>query len=184
MKIKIYVDLPCPCPPAMMESSKVVVWSLFTFIFSFNPHCQHGLQSRMGQRKGFLVRYQLPALAWHRCRRTAARRGIFRRQQTAQIQCRSQPISRGAAHCLITVQGYQAYDTNAAPDDHGNYQNAAGGAFTKKPRMQPSEPSPHVIFLGLDTDFTEADVRVNSPWPLSAHSICSSKHTCRPTAAA
>lgn len=27
-----------------------------------------------------------------------------------------------------------------------------------KKRLVPSEPSPHVIFLGLDPDFTESDV--------------------------
>jgi hypothetical protein len=34
----------------------------------------------------------------------------------------------------------------------------ANSGFNKK-RLIPSEPSPHVIFLGLDPDFTEADVR-------------------------
>ncbi|EMD34516.1 hypothetical protein CERSUDRAFT_67488 [Gelatoporia subvermispora B] len=33
-----------------------------------------------------------------------------------------------------------------------------GGNFVKK-RLIPSEPSPHVIFLGLDPDFTEADLQ-------------------------
>lgn len=40
-----------------------------------------------------------------------------------------------------------------AQDDR--FRGAAG--FAKK-RLAPSEPSPHVIFLGLDPDFTEADV--------------------------
>lgn len=35
----------------------------------------------------------------------------------------------------------------------------SGGGFPKK-RLVPSEPSPHVIFLGFDPDFTEADVRI------------------------
>ncbi|KAK0197332.1 hypothetical protein F5146DRAFT_1099602 [Armillaria mellea] len=52
-----------------------------------------------------------------------------------------------------------AYESTAAPrpsgQDFGQPRNAAGG-FPKK-RLQPSDPSPHVIFLGLDTDFTEAD---------------------------
>jgi hypothetical protein len=30
--------------------------------------------------------------------------------------------------------------------------------FQGKKRLVPSEPSPHVIFLGLDPDFSEADV--------------------------
>ncbi|KAK0459501.1 uncharacterized protein EV420DRAFT_269842 [Desarmillaria tabescens] len=54
-----------------------------------------------------------------------------------------------------------AYDSTAAPrpsaQDFGQPRNTAGG-FPKK-RLQPSDPSPHVIFLGLDTDFTEADLQ-------------------------
>lgn len=41
-----------------------------------------------------------------------------------------------------------------AQDDR--FRGAAG--FAKK-RLAPSEPSPHVIFLGLDPDFTEADLQ-------------------------
>lgn len=40
----------------------------------------------------------------------------------------------------------------------GANQHGGPGAPPKK-RMQASEPSPHVIFLGLDPDFTESDVR-------------------------
>jgi RNA-binding protein 5/10 len=46
-------------------------------------------------------------------------------------------------------------------DDRENYSNR--GARDHDPnrrRLAPSEPSPHVIFLGLDPDFTEADVSV------------------------
>jgi RNA-binding protein 5/10 len=39
----------------------------------------------------------------------------------------------------------------STPDDRSQR------AFKK--RLAPSEPSPHVIFLGLDTDFTEADLQ-------------------------
>src|SRR5271155_576100 len=35
---------------------------------------------------------------------------------------------------------------------------ASGPPGSIKNRLVPSEPSPHVIFLGLDPDFTEADV--------------------------
>ncbi|KAF4576867.1 hypothetical protein EYR36_004847 [Pleurotus pulmonarius] len=50
------------------------------------------------------------------------------------------------------------YAQDYTVDDRPQQQRGGpGGNFTKK-RMQPSEPSPHVIFLGLDTDFTEADV--------------------------
>ena len=47
-------------------------------------------------------------------------------------------------------------------------EDRAHRPFAKK-RLLPSEPSPHVIFLGLDTDFTEADVGVtlNLPLPTS-----------------
>lgn len=57
------------------------------------------------------------------------------------------------------------YDNSAAYDD-ALYPNPGapqdfpqpGGAASKK-RLVPSEASPHVIFLGLDPDFNEADVR-------------------------
>jgi hypothetical protein len=44
--------------------------------------------------------------------------------------------------------------------DYGQDDRSRGGAggFAKK-RLVPSEPSPHVIFLGLDPDFTEADLQ-------------------------
>ncbi|KAF8655855.1 hypothetical protein AX16_002938 [Volvariella volvacea WC 439] len=61
------------------------------------------------------------------------------------------------------------YDNNNSYEDYshgkGNYSNQdfgddraqRGGGFKK--RLTPSEPSPHVIFLGLDPDFTEADLQ-------------------------
>ncbi|KDQ33615.1 hypothetical protein PLEOSDRAFT_1091567 [Pleurotus ostreatus PC15] len=49
----------------------------------------------------------------------------------------------------------QDYTVDERPQQQ---RGGPGGNFTKK-RMQPSEPSPHVIFLGLDTDFTEADLQ-------------------------
>lgn len=72
----------------------------------------------------------------------------------------------------------QGFDPSYGQDDTSNsvgyyhkndYQDSAqddrhrggGGGFNKK-RLIPSEPSPHVIFLGLDTDFTEADVCLSS----------------------
>jgi hypothetical protein len=71
---------------------------------------------------------------------------------------------------ITFVQGYQGYDNAQAYDEGASYaqqgppqddrtqQRAApAGAFPKK-RLTPSDPSPHVIFLGLDQDFTEADV--------------------------
>ncbi|TFK26403.1 hypothetical protein FA15DRAFT_755080 [Coprinopsis marcescibilis] len=79
--------------------------------------------------------------------------------------------------------GYQGYDNPQGYDDghhggqshnrhsdynHQQYQEhgyedrsrgGGGGAGFPKKRLQPSEPSPHVIFLGLDPDFTEADLQ-------------------------
>ena len=56
-------------------------------------------------------------------------------------------------------------NTQWTPQDHvdDRHWNAHG-----KKRQVPSEPSPHVIFLGLDPDFTEADVRRAFPF-LSLH---------------
>lgn len=66
-------------------------------------------------------------------------------------------------------QGYDdnAYDYGAgrqadyAPDYSSDERYPRGGGHNKK-RLVPSDPSPHVIFLGLDPDFTEADVRNSS----------------------
>ncbi len=68
---------------------------------------------------------------------------------------------------------FKGYDTSRGNEDHGDLSNrqydvsqdygqedrsrGGAGGFGKK-RLVPSEPSPHVIFLGLDPDFTEADV--------------------------
>ncbi|KAJ7063057.1 hypothetical protein C8F01DRAFT_54849 [Mycena amicta] len=46
--------------------------------------------------------------------------------------------------------GYEA-------QSYADYDN--GGVSFSKKRLQPSEPSPHVIFLGLDPDFNEADLQ-------------------------
>ena len=63
-------------------------------------------------------------------------------------------------------QGYDEYGQGSRQSwDHGgqgHYQDGGqfhkgGGTYNKK-RMVPSDPSPHVIFLGLDPDFTESDV--------------------------
>ncbi|KAK7466909.1 hypothetical protein VKT23_003973 [Stygiomarasmius scandens] len=56
-----------------------------------------------------------------------------------------------------------AYDPNMSQGRNGQSQDFSqdrnrSGNFPKK-RLQPSEPSPHVIFLGLDPDFTEADLQ-------------------------
>lgn len=65
------------------------------------------------------------------------------------------------------AQFLQGYDGQKAYDDYGggyskrNDQGHGGGEGFNKKRLVPSEPSPHVIFLGLDPDFTESDVSLN-----------------------
>ncbi|KAK2460530.1 hypothetical protein APHAL10511_007000 [Amanita phalloides] len=50
--------------------------------------------------------------------------------------------------------------TNDHPDyGHDDRPRVPGGGGGFKKRLAPSEPSPHVIFLGLDPDFTEADLQ-------------------------
>jgi len=49
-------------------------------------------------------------------------------------------------------------DTNRQHDWGQEDRSRGGGVNFPKKRLVPSEPSPHVIFLGLDPDFTEADV--------------------------
>lgn len=87
-------------------------------------------------------------------------------------------------YLLDTSMQYQGFDPSYGYEDVSNssgyyHKNdnqdygqddrhrGGGGGFNKK-RLIPSEPSPHVIFLGLDPDFTEADVRFLSQHP---HSI-------------
>jgi hypothetical protein len=57
----------------------------------------------------------------------------------------------------------QAWD-DGGQDAHHGYQDygvgGGGGFHGHKKRLVASDPSPHVIFLGLDIGFTESDVRV------------------------
>ncbi|KAJ7581017.1 hypothetical protein C8J56DRAFT_254538 [Mycena floridula] len=63
----------------------------------------------------------------------------------------------------INEGGYEAHSYGEANySDLTPQQKAVASivsAFIPKKRLQPSEPSPHVIFLGLDPDFTEADLQ-------------------------
>jgi hypothetical protein len=74
------------------------------------------------------------------------------------------PVLSSCPPRLTRFKAYQAHDSFAADsgyEDHGqdrSQRGGPGGGFAKK-RLVPSEPSPHVIFLGLDPDFTESDVR-------------------------
>ncbi|OBZ75616.1 hypothetical protein A0H81_04710 [Grifola frondosa] len=65
-------------------------------------------------------------------------------------------------------QGRQTDYAQDYPDD----RHQRGGPHGKK-RLVPSDPSPHVIFLGLDPDFTEADLQAyltsNSYPPPASH---------------
>ena len=49
---------------------------------------------------------------------------------------------------------------NVWSSDYGqeDRSRASSPPGSVKKRLVPSEPSPHIIFLGLDPDFTEADV--------------------------
>lgn len=55
------------------------------------------------------------------------------------------------------VQPNPSRHTDAAPD-YTPHDDRHGKGFHSKKRLVPSEPSSHVIFLGLDPDFSEADV--------------------------
>lgn len=77
-------------------------------------------------------------------------------------------------HPIWFQQGYdpQAYNSgawNAGATQGQPADQSAGGwaqdnkAWGMKKRLVPSEPSAHVIFLGLDPDFTEADVCLAHP---------------------
>ncbi|OCB88080.1 hypothetical protein A7U60_g4867 [Sanghuangporus baumii] len=67
--------------------------------------------------------------------------------------------------------GYSSHD-NAYPDNYNNfgYDHSTDGRDDRSHRYPPqnrkkhiaSEPSPHVIFLGLDFDFTESDALAHS----------------------
>ncbi|KAI0073405.1 hypothetical protein K474DRAFT_1603411 [Panus rudis PR-1116 ss-1] len=61
-------------------------------------------------------------------------------------------------------QAYEnSYDNGHGPSRQHHHDqdrdDRRGGGFGGKKRMIPSEPSSHVIFLGLDPDFTEADLQ-------------------------
>ncbi|KAJ3565270.1 hypothetical protein NP233_g7739 [Leucocoprinus birnbaumii] len=89
--------------------------------------------------------------------------------------------------------GYEDGSNNAGYYHKNDYQDygqddrhRGGGSGFNKKRLIPSEPSPHVIFLGLDPDFTEADVRPLSfsVVHLQAYSSRSFKHISRHSHAA
>jgi hypothetical protein len=67
-----------------------------------------------------------------------------------------------------TISNQKAYSDAAWGDANSNtnvladQQDADWSRDKPKKRLVPSEPSEHVIFLGLDTDFTEADVYISS----------------------
>ncbi|RDX45484.1 hypothetical protein OH76DRAFT_956917 [Lentinus brumalis] len=57
-----------------------------------------------------------------------------------------------------TWDNRQSYEQGGHWQDDRQQKGGAGGMHNKK-RLVPSEPSPHVIFLGLDPDFTESDMQ-------------------------
>ena len=72
--------------------------------------------------------------------------------------------SRNLFHRFAQSYLFQGYDGQKAYDEYNsgyskrNDQGHGGGEGYTKKRLVPSEASPHVIFLGLDPDFTESDV--------------------------
>ncbi|KAE9406483.1 hypothetical protein BT96DRAFT_1055206 [Gymnopus androsaceus JB14] len=86
------------------------------------------------------------------------RQNYHPRDEDYYAQGKRRKINDGGYDTAQTYEEY-AYDANYARQ--GQDQSARGGpagGFPKK-RLQPSEPSPHVIFLGLDPDFTESDLQ-------------------------
>lgn len=94
-----------------------------------------------------------------------------RRKFNSGVSGSAWPNARAPVHYFQGYDGAHNYEDNAYnssynrqqqhdwTQDYGQDDRSRGGAggFAKK-RLVPSEPSPHVIFLGLDPDFTEADV--------------------------
>jgi hypothetical protein len=62
------------------------------------------------------------------------------------------------AYLLQGYDGQKAYDDSGGGYSKRNDQGHGGGEGYTKKRLVSSEASPHVIFLGLDPDFTESDV--------------------------
>jgi hypothetical protein len=135
-------------------------------LFRLSTRTSHGVQTRMGpwQRLMGLPGERLPQ-----------RRKKEKIQRWSPFSVCLSSLSLSLADDVRPAQGYEAYDsthsyTDGPYADDGSGQayaaqgqgsrhraSAPAGDFPKK-RLQASEPSPHVIFLGLDPDFTEADV--------------------------
>src|SRR5712672_2454157 len=71
----------------------------------------------------------------------------------------------------------QGWD-DGGQDSHQDYGVGGGGFHGHKKRLVASDPSPHVIFLGLDTGFTESDVcGIVHHYPLKVHGSWPQLHT-------
>ncbi|KAI0811192.1 hypothetical protein BC629DRAFT_1479565 [Irpex lacteus] len=68
----------------------------------------------------------------------------------------SQPYESGGFEDYTVARSGQS-GSGSHEYQEERYPGGGGGGHQHKKRMAPSEPSPHVIFLGLDSDFTEAD---------------------------
>ncbi|KAI5124032.1 hypothetical protein M0805_003863 [Coniferiporia weirii] len=55
--------------------------------------------------------------------------------------------------------GYPAHDQSTSGDGRDDRSHYDRGSLQHRKKHVASEPSPHVIFLGLDADFTEADLQ-------------------------
>ncbi|KAL0071620.1 hypothetical protein AAF712_001477 [Marasmius tenuissimus] len=103
---------------------------------------------------------------WDRGKDSYQGQGSWQQQNTRQRE--DDYYSEGKRR-KYNAGGYQGYDNSSAYDDsgydagyshHGQGKGGDRGGFVKK---RPSDPSPHVIFLGLDPDFTEADINRQLP---------------------
>ena len=158
-----------------------------------NHHVLPQPGQRMGQRKGLLATRRLFIVE----RRPQGRHPwsgwrLLYRGETKEIQQRGPSLCETSFTTPFKLIFVQGYDGQKAYDDYGggyskrNDQGHGGGEGYKK-RLVPSEASPHVIFLGLDPDFTESDVSLAlSPRPriLRIVFLCSFKPTSSATTAA
>jgi hypothetical protein len=62
------------------------------------------------------------------------------------------------AYIMKAYDAARPYEEQAPDSNYGYGQGCHNEQDFKGKRLLPSEASPHVIFLGLDPDFTEADV--------------------------
>lgn len=142
-----------PCPAIVVESEVDLIWK---FEVSTDYHHVLPYKSRMGQRQGRLA-------GLFQSQRSRSRWGPVCRPKTKEIQQWSEFLesahSRPVAYIILKgYDGARSYEEQGPDSNYGYGQPRHSEQDFKGKRLLPSEPSPHVIFLGLDPDFTEADV--------------------------